>query len=101
MIQLLEYDMNSYFGIIIGRNMLWNAEDNGCFNGIPQGGGRKNFVYHDTALKTRITYDLCRQYKHDAAVIENDATKCYDRIIGGISAVANARLGVPSTNTCN
>ena len=94
-IQLLEYDMNSYFGITIGRKMIYNAEDHNCFDEIPQYGIRPNKVYHDAALNTRLAYNICRQQRQTAAFIENDATKCYDRIIGGISTIATARLGVP------
>ena len=31
MIQLAEFDMNAQFGITIGREMIWNIEDNDLF----------------------------------------------------------------------
>jgi hypothetical protein len=99
MIQLMEFDMNAQFGTTIGRDMLWLAEDNGFFEGIPQFGSRANRRTQGAALLKRTSYDIMRQSVLDGAICNNDLAKCYDRVHAGIGMIAAQRQGVPKKIT--
>lgn len=55
MIQLLEFDMNAQFGTTIGRQMIWNAEDNGQFSETPNFGNRPNTQVSSCTLLEKIS----------------------------------------------
>jgi len=99
MIQLLEFDMNAQFGITIGREMIWNAEEQGQFEDTPNFGNRKNSKAPSGVLLKRITYDIMRQQLLSGAVGNNDLEKCYDRVLAGIGMISVQRLGVPKKVT--
>jgi hypothetical protein len=46
-------------------------------------------------MLTELTYDLCRQLKHNLARFDNDASACYDRIIVALGMLAARRCGMP------
>ena len=95
MIQLLEFDMNAQFGITIGREMIWNAEDNHLFKDTPNFGNRPNKQVTSCTLLKCVSYDIMRQMHTSGAVCNNDLAKCYDRVHAGIGMLACQRLGVP------
>ena len=95
MIQLLEFDMNAQFGITIGREMIWNAEDNNLFHNTPNFGNRPNKQVSSCTLLKCVSYDIMRQMHINGAVCNNDLAKCYDRVHAGIGMLACQRLGVP------
>ena len=99
MIQLLEFDMNAQFGTTIGRQMIWNAEDNGQFSETPNFGNRPNTQVSSCTLLKKISYDLMRQMLISGAVCNNDLAKCYDRVHAGIGMITCQRLGVPKKIT--
>lgn len=91
-IVLFEPDFN-HSNKRIGHLMLQNAE---LFDALAdeQYGGRKNIAAIDQCFNKRITLDLIRQLKIDAAICSNDAKGCYDRIIHGIASLAMQRVGI-------
>ena len=95
MIQLLEFDMNAQFGTTIGRQMIWNAEDNGQFANTPNFGNKPNTQVSSCTLLKKLSYDLMRQMLISGAVCNNDLAKCYDRVHAGIGMITCQRLGVP------
>jgi len=99
MIQLAEFDMNLQFGITIGREMIWNIEDNGLFEKIPQDGARPNRTSQTCGIRKVLSRDYIRVMKINAALIVTDLSKCYDSIHPGLAVICAQRHGVPKPIT--
>jgi hypothetical protein len=94
-IVLLEFDMNTHFTITIGRQMIWNAEDNHLLDDIPQYSNRSGKSAISAVLLKRLTYDILHQLRKNAAALNSDAAGAFDRMIPSFGMICIRRLGVP------
>jgi hypothetical protein len=91
-IVLFEPDFN-HSNKRLGRLMLENAETNQAL-ADEQYGSRVHKSAIEQCINKRLTFDIIRQAKIDAAICSNDAKGCYDRIIHGTASLAMQRVGV-------
>jgi len=95
-IALIESDYNQSQRILIARQLSHRLED---MNLIPemQYGSRPGKLCITPVLNKQLTHDIIRQTKRMAAVIENDAVGCYDRLMNPLVLLAMRWLGVPES----
>jgi hypothetical protein len=93
-ITLIEADLNMCLSEIFGRCMLDNAETHGLLHKAQYGSRRGKMAISAVLLK-RLSYDIIRQARMDACVVDNDAAACYDRIIPSIAMIKSRHAGVP------
>ena len=94
-IQLLEADLNLFLKIIWARRMVWHAEDTKSLDNIPQYGSQPHKTPHSALFLKVVSYDYIRYLKLNAAVFNNGAKGCYDRIIPTFGMAACRRVGMP------
>ena len=94
-IGLLEADFNTALKLIFARKMMWNAETSGISD--EQWGGQPNRTALDTACKRLLTLDYARTTYKTAAMLTNDATTCFDRMVPGVSSLIARKFGVSSS----
>ena len=75
--------------------MVWHAEDTGLLQNTPNYGSRPHKSAHSALLLKCLSYDYIRYLKLDAAVFNNDAKGCYDRIIPTFGMASCMRAGLP------
>jgi hypothetical protein len=92
-ILLFEADQNCAYKLI-GRTMMYNAEDKGTI-APEQFGSRKGLSAIEHCLNKILTHDLGRQYKMPYSMGINDMEACYDRMIHKITSISMQRQGVP------
>jgi hypothetical protein len=78
--------------------MMHNAEQHGLLHKA-QYGSRKGKMAISAVLLKRLSYDIIRQTRMDACVVDNDAAACYDRVIPSIAMIKSRRAGVPRKAT--
>jgi len=93
-IHLVESDLNFVMRLIWGKSMMRWSESNGAIHSN-QYGGRKGIQAQSAALNKTLTLDVIRYYGEEAAIVDNDAQACYDRIVPVVLAYALLRLGLP------
>jgi hypothetical protein len=93
-ITLIEADLNMCLSEIFGRRMMDSAETHGLLHKAQYGSRRGKMAISAVLLK-RLSYDIIRQTRMDACVVDNDAAACYDRIIPSIAMIKSRRAGVP------
>ena len=94
-IHLLEADLNLLIKIIIARRFVWHGEQHGTF-GEAQAGGRPGRSANDVVLQKELTYDIAHRTLISLAMMENDATACFDRMIPSLVNIALRSQGVPA-----
>jgi len=93
-IHLVESDLNFVMRLLWGKSLMkWGETNNAIHDN--QYGGRKGIQAQSAALNKTLTLDIIRYYGQEAAIIDNDAQACYDRIIPVVLAYALLRLGLP------
>ena len=93
-IHLLEADLNLIVKIIIARRFVWHGEKHKIF-GEAQAGGRPGRSANDIVLQKELTYDLALRTLTSLAMMENDATACFDRMIPSLVTLSLRAHGVP------
>lgn len=74
--------------------LMHRGEDNKQF-GVQQYGSRARKCALDPSMMKRLTYDLTRLQRSNLATFDNDAKRCYDRIVNPIAMfLASQRLGM-------
>lgn len=89
-------DYNLSLGIIMGRRLVWHAEQNNLLNENTWG-SRPGRAAQDATLMKELTGDTSRLTNTPLATFDNDAKACYDRIIMKVALLLARRLGLPST----
>jgi hypothetical protein len=92
-IHLFEADYNFTLKLLWGKRLVQQGEDNQCFG--HQQFARPGHQCIDAVHKKTLTYDIARILATNLAVLDNDATGCYDRIIVALGMIAALRLGMP------
>jgi len=92
-IALIESNYNQSQRILIARRLTHILEDNNLVTDM-QYGSRPGKLCITPVLNKQLSHDIIRQTKHTAAVIENDAVGCYDRLMNPLLLLAMRRLGV-------
>lgn len=89
-------DYNLSLGIIVGRRLVWNAEDKGRIH-KDLWGSRTGRSAPDATLMKETTYEVARLTNTPLASFDNDAKSCYDRIVMTVAALLARRQGLPKT----
>jgi len=97
-IHLLESDMNFVLRYIWGRQFMRHNEKNNAWHSN-QYGSRKGIQGQSATLNKVLTLDINRYYAEPAAIVDNDAKACYDRMIPVLLSYALIRLGLPKALT--
>jgi hypothetical protein len=78
----------------LARRFVWHAEDHAAF-GEAQAGSRPGRSAIDVVLQKELTYDLSARTLNNVAMMENDATACFDRMIPSLVMLSLRAYGVP------
>ena len=93
-IHLVESDFNFVLRSVWGRALMKHGEFHSAWNSN-QYGGRKGCQGQSAALNKVLTMDVIRHYGEPAALLDNDAKACYDRLIPVLLSYSLVRLGLP------
>jgi hypothetical protein len=97
-LHLLEADFNLLIKILLARRFVWHCEDHQAF-GEDQAGSRPGRSAIDVVLQKELTYDLTAQTLSNLAMMENNATSCFDRMMPSLVMVSLRAYGVPEQLT--
>lgn len=91
-IHIFEADLNLVMEVLIARNLMQHAEK----KGLPesQWGGRKFISSTDLGLAKQLIIQHAKLTGTPTALIELDATACYDRIVRSVGILAMASMGL-------
>jgi Reverse transcriptase (RNA-dependent DNA polymerase) len=92
-IHLYEADYNVILKIIWARKLVWNVHDNNRIN-EGQAGSRPGFNAIDIVIQKEMKYLYSRLTKTNLATMDNDAKRCYDRIICNLAMIISQYYGV-------
>lgn len=95
-IHIYENDYNLLLKVIIARRLLKHAEDHDLIHEA-QGGSRKGRSSIDIVLKKHLAFSIARRSLSNLAMLENDASACYDRIVPSQCNVILRAHGLPET----
>ena len=93
-IHIIESDLNYVMRAIWGREFMYHNENNKAFH-VNQYGGRRDRQPQSAILNKILSLEIIRHYGEGAALIDNDAKACYDRIIPYLTTYMLRRLGMP------
>ena len=91
---IMASDYNMTLGTIVGRQLLWRAEDLNLLH-KDLWGTRKDRSANDAALMKELTLGLSRITLTALATFDNDAKSCYDRVIMPLALIICRQLGLP------
>ena len=93
-IHIFEADYNLILKHYISRLTLRNAVNHNII-AQEQAGGRPHRTAIDEAVRTTITYEICKLQRSNGGVMYNDAKACFDRIIENFSNLTCLNAGAP------
>ena len=91
---IMSSDYNLSLGIIMGRRLVWHAEQHALLNENTWG-SRPERAAQDATLMKKLTGDTARLTNTPLATFDNDAKACCDRIIMKVALILARRLGLP------
>jgi hypothetical protein len=91
-IQLLEADLHQVLHIAFARNIAKLAKNNKGIISDHQY-GQAHATCMTPVLNKLLTVQLLIQKRTEGIVFDNDAKRCYDRIISGVALASLRRLG--------
>ena len=89
---IMSSDYNLSLGIIMGRRLVWHAEQHALLNENTWG-SRPGRAAQDATLMKELTGDTARLTNTPLATFDNDAKACYDCIIMKVALILARRLG--------
>lgn len=95
-ITLFASDYNLIMGILVGKRLVENAENNGWVH-EDLWGSRPNRSAPDAIFVKELTYDIARMTNTPLVTFDNDAKACYDRIVMVVALLLARRWGLPKT----
>jgi hypothetical protein len=91
----LEANLNFLIKILVERHFVWHSEeDHGAF-GEAHTGSRPGRSAINVVLQKELTYDLAARTLSNLAMMENDATVCFDHMIPSLVMVSLHTYGIP------
>lgn len=93
-IHIVESNLNYAMRSIWGREFMEYNENNNSFHDN-QYGGRRGRQPQSAILNKVLSLEIIRHYGDDAALVDNDAKACCDRIIPYLTTYMLRRLGLP------
>ena len=94
-IQLLEADMNWLLRFLWGRQLDRHAMDAGVYNEAQFASPGK--LCQSAIVNKVLFFDLLRQTKQYGALMDNDATAAFDRVLPALCVVTCRQLGMPKS----
>ena len=91
---IMPSDYNLILGIVMGRRLMWHAEQHRYLN-VNLWGSICGRCAPDASMMKELTYDTARLTNTPLATFDNDAKACYDRIIMKVALMLARRLGLP------
>jgi len=92
-IQLLEADLNWLLRFLWGKQLDRHAFDSGVYNEAQFASPGK--LCQSAILNKVLFFDILRQNRHYGALIDNDATAAFDRVLPALCVVTCRQLGMP------
>eukprot|EP00957_Ditylum_brightwellii_P052589 3987629-Ditylum_brightwellii.AAC.1 len=97
-IVIVEGDMNAIMKVIWNRCLVPVAEKTGMLS-LVQFGNRKGWTTLDALLLKVVTMDCLQLFQLNGAILNNDVTACYNRMIPELSSLHVQSLGLPDNAT--
>lgn len=94
-IQLLEADMNWLLRFLWGRKLDRHAMDAGVYNEAQFASPGK--LCQSAIVNKVIFFDILRQTRQYGALMDNDATAAFDRVLPALCVVTCRQLGMPKS----
>ena len=93
-LHIIEAELNLIRRELIARRLIQNAE---AYNMIPMNncGGRSGKTALDLVMLKYFTLSTCHQQRKNCALIDCDASACYDRILPTILYLCYEKMGLP------
>lgn len=92
-IQLLEADLNWLLRFLWGKKLDRHATESGVYNEAQFASPGK--LCQSAIINKVLFFDLLRQNRHYGALIDNDATAAFDRVLPALCVVTCKQLGMP------
>ena len=92
-IQLLEADLNWLLRFLWGKKLDRHAAQDGVYNEAQFASPGK--LCRSAILNKVLFFDILRQNRHYGALIDNDATAAFDRVLPALCVVTCKQLGMP------
>ena len=96
-IQLFEGDLNGALKLLFGRRLMKYGEDNNL-NSEATYGGRKRKSGYQAMARIQYTSEISRIMRSDSAMMDVDATGCFDRMPPRLAAIVNQTNGSPQAS---
>eukprot|EP00957_Ditylum_brightwellii_P193230 14713048-Ditylum_brightwellii.AAC.1 len=93
-IVIVEGDMNAIMKVVWNRRLVPVAKKSWMLSPV-QFGNRQGCTALDDLLLKVVTIDCLRLFRLNGAILNNDATACYDSMIPELSSVHLQGLGLP------
>ena len=93
-IHILEADYNLALKVLWAKRAMNNIENKGAM-GEAQWGGRSSRSTIDVLIMKMMKYDTSARARMILALLENDATACYDRMVVNLSSAISQAYRIP------
>eukprot|EP00957_Ditylum_brightwellii_P094465 7193407-Ditylum_brightwellii.AAC.1 len=97
-IVIVEGDMNAIMKVIWNQRLVPVAKKTQILSPV-QFSNRKGQTALDALLQKVVTMDCIRLFQLNGAILNNDASACYNRMVPEVSSVHLQSLGLPDNAT--